>query len=44
MSSVDSPFEILERVSNYAYNVDLPSDYGISSTFNVVDLSPLLGR
>ena len=31
-------FQILKRVSSNAYVVDIPPDYGISSTFNVSDL------
>jgi len=38
----DGPFEILERVNDNAYKVDLPGDYGVSATFNVADLSPYL--
>jgi len=34
-----SPFEVLEKVNENAYKGDLTGDYGISSTFNVTDLS-----
>ena len=42
MPRADGPFEIVERVNNNAYKVDLPGDYGVSATFNVADLSPYL--
>ena len=36
----DSPFQVLEKISDNAYKLDLPREYGnISATFNVVDLS-----
>lgn len=39
----DGPFEIVERVNDNAYKVELPSEYGgVSATFNVGDLSPYL--
>ena len=42
MPRADGPFEILERVNNNAYKVNLPGDYGVSATFNVADLSSYL--
>ena len=40
MPRVEGPFEVLEKVNNDAYKVDLPRDYGVLVTFNVADLSP----
>jgi len=42
MPRAEGPFEVLERVNDNAYKVDLPGDYGVSATFNVADLSPYL--
>ena len=36
----DGPFQILERINNNAYKVDLPGEYNVSASFNVADLSP----
>ena len=36
----DGPFEIIEKVNENAYKVDLRGEHGVSSTFNVADLSP----
>ena len=39
----DGPFEVLERIGDNAYKVDLPSEFGnVSATFNIGDLSPYL--
>ena len=40
MPSSDGPFKILEQIGPNAYKVDLLGDYGVSATFNVVDLRP----
>ena len=42
MSKADAPFEVLEKVNDNTYKVNLPGDYGVSATFNVADLSPFL--
>jgi len=35
----DGHFQVLERINDNAYKVDLPIEYGVSVTFNVSDLS-----
>jgi len=42
MPRADGPFEIIERLNDNAYKVDLPGDYRVSETSNVADLSPYL--
>ena len=37
----DGPFQVLERINDNAYKLDLPGEYNVSATFNVSDLSPL---
>ena len=36
----DGPFQVLERINNNAYKLDLPGEYTVSATFNVTELSP----
>jgi hypothetical protein len=36
----DGPFEVVERINDNAYKLDLPGEYGVSGSFNVADLSP----
>ena len=39
MPQGDGPYQIIERINDNAYKVDLPKEYGVSATFNVSDLS-----
>ena len=36
----DRPFQVLERIGDSAYKIDLPGEYQMSASFNVSDLSP----
>ena len=36
----DGPFKVLQRIGDNAYKIELPNRYGVSSTFNISDLSP----
>jgi hypothetical protein len=36
----DGPFQVVERINDNAYKLDLPCEYGASASFNVADLSP----
>jgi len=36
------PFQVLEMINDNAYEIDLPSKYNMSSTFNVSDLCPFI--
>jgi hypothetical protein len=38
----DGPFQVLERINDNAYKLDLPGEYNVSATFYVFDLSPFL--
>jgi len=34
----DGHYQIIERINDNAYKVDLPGKYGVSATFNIYDL------
>ena len=38
----DLPFQVLERINDNAYRIDITCEYGVSSSFNVVDLTPFV--
>ena len=40
MPRAEGPLEVLERINENAYKVDLPGEYEVSATFIVADLSP----
>ena len=35
----NDPFQVLERINDNAFKIDLPGEYGVSATFNVADLT-----
>ncbi|KAL4285257.1 hypothetical protein GQ457_16G018730 [Hibiscus cannabinus] len=36
----DGPFQVIERINDNAYHIDLPGEYNVSSSFTVSDLFP----
>jgi len=40
LSRGDGPFQVLERINDNAYKLDLLGKYDVSATFNVTNLSP----
>ncbi|GKV50650.1 hypothetical protein SLEP1_g57351 [Rubroshorea leprosula] len=36
----DGPFQVITRINDNAYKLELPGEYNVSATFNVSDLSP----
>jgi hypothetical protein len=44
MPRADGPFKVLEEINENAYKLDLPTDFGVSLTFNIADLKSYLGE
>jgi len=42
MPRADGPFELLDKINDNAYKIDLAKDYGVSCTFNVANPNPTL--
>jgi translation initiation factor IF-1 len=38
------PFQILEKINDNAYELELSPEFGVSPTFNISDLKPYLGE
>jgi hypothetical protein len=38
------PFKVLHKINDNAYKVELPTDFWISSSFTIADLTPYLGE
>ncbi|GKV11007.1 hypothetical protein SLEP1_g22296 [Rubroshorea leprosula] len=36
----DGPFQVIARINDNAYKLELPGEYNVSATFNISDLSP----
>jgi hypothetical protein len=43
MTRVVGPFEIVEKINDNAYKLELPPEFGVSPTFNISYLRPYLG-
>ena len=41
--SILGPFQILKKIIDNAYQIDIPFEYGVHSTFNISDLIPFVG-
>ena len=43
MPRAAGPFKILTKINDNAYILDLPAEFGVSTSFNVADLKPYMG-
>ena len=44
MPRAAGPFKVLGKINDNAYKLDLPVDFGVSPTFNIIDLKPYMGE
>jgi hypothetical protein len=45
MPRVDGPFQVIEKINDNAYKLELPADFGtVSPTFNIADFKPYFGE
>jgi hypothetical protein len=44
MSRAAAPFKILAKINDNAYKHKLPPEFGVSPSFNILDLRPYLGE
>jgi hypothetical protein len=44
MPRVASPFKVLTKINDNYYILDLPAEFGVSTSFNVADLKPYMGE
>ena len=44
MPRVVGPYKIIEKINDNTYKLELPPEFGVSPTFNILDLKPYLGE